>query len=94
MKIGTAINRMRIIKEITQTELSIKTGISQTYISQIENNRKNPSIEVLETISKALDVPLPILLFYSMDQEDVKEQKQKHFLFLKPILEQMILSII
>lgn len=51
-------NRMKQIRKkkgITLTDLSKKTGISIGYLSHLENgSRKNPSIEIMDNISKNL----------------------------------------
>lgn len=52
-------NRMKQIRKekgITLTDLANKTGISIGYLSHLENGtRKNPSIEIMDKISKALN---------------------------------------
>ena len=51
-------NRMKQIRKkkgITLTDLSKKTGLSIGYLSHLENgSRKNPSIEIMDNISKNL----------------------------------------
>lgn len=51
-------NRMKQIRKergITLTSVSEKTGISVGYLSHLENGtRKNPSIEIMDKIAKAL----------------------------------------
>jgi len=47
-----------------QWELAASAGISQNYLSMIENGRRRPSTEVLERLSEALRVPLPFLVLY------------------------------
>ena len=49
-------------QNLTQTELAVKTGVSTTYIGEIETRRKYPSIKTLVKISKALDIEPYILL--------------------------------
>jgi len=51
-----------------QKELSAKSGISQTYISQIERGRKiNIGIDVVFALAEALGVTVPYLLGISDD---------------------------
>lgn len=59
------IKNLRKIKGVTQEELAIKTGLSQSYISELEskNSIANPTVQTIEIIAKALDVcPLKLLL--------------------------------
>lgn len=45
-------------KEISLVTLSEKTGIEKGNLSNIVNNKKNPTIETLEKIALALDVEI------------------------------------
>ena len=58
MNIGLRIKELRNQLGLTQAEFAKKANISRTYLSDIENNRYNPSIDTLENIAKHLEVPL------------------------------------
>jgi len=49
--IGALLKRKRIQKGISQTELSRKTDIKRTYLSQIENARRIPKFKTVELIA-------------------------------------------
>jgi transcriptional regulator with XRE-family HTH domain len=54
--IGENIRRERKKKNITQKELGEKVGISNTYLSDMEIGRTNPSIKTLRKIAQGLDI--------------------------------------
>lgn len=57
------IKLIRLKKRMTLKDISMITGISDAYISQLENGKKaNPTKEVLQKIADALGVPLSELL--------------------------------
>ena len=56
------VKRIRIEKNLTQEELADLTGLHRTYISAVERERRNISIDNIESIAVALDVD-PYLLF-------------------------------
>ena len=58
MQIGDRIKAIRKEKGITQTDLAIKAEMSRTYLADLEGNRYAPSLNILQAISKALDVKL------------------------------------
>lgn len=60
--ISTNIARIMKEKNINQQELSEKTGLSKSFLSEINRNIANPSLKILENIADALEVPLPSLL--------------------------------
>ncbi|WP_223066083.1 helix-turn-helix domain-containing protein [Paenibacillus caui] len=62
MDIGSTIRAIRKRKNITIVQICEETGLSQGFMSQVENNKTSPSIATLENIAKALKVPLAYLL--------------------------------
>lgn len=53
------IKEIREQKEITQEELSKRSGISRNYIAELENNKKaNPSFKTIYKIATALQVEI------------------------------------
>ncbi len=56
--LGQAVKEVRAAMAITQEELSRRTGLHPTYISDIERGARNPSFAVLVRIARGLDVPL------------------------------------
>ena len=56
MELLRTIVKARTDRNITQKELSIKTGIDQADISKIETGARKPSLKILEKIANALDM--------------------------------------
>ena len=53
---GQYLRKIRKEQKITLTELALETGLSQSYLSQIENGtRPIPSIEILTKLKDTLD---------------------------------------
>lgn len=50
------IKKYRIRKKLTEKELAHKVGISQNYLSELENNKYDIKLSMLCKIAKALDV--------------------------------------
>lgn len=95
MNIGAAIRRLRKSKtSLNQSDFAKAIGITQTYLSQIETGNKTPSTQVLYDIGNYLKMPLPILFWFSITEEDIQGTKLEHFKFLKPSIDAMIDSII
>jgi len=55
------IRALRRGKNIRQGDLAKSAGISQTYLSLIEKNKRTPSINVIEDICRELDCELRII---------------------------------
>ena len=59
--LGHRISSIRGKKNISQLSLSLKAGVSKSYLSDLENGRRNPSVLVLDRIASALKTPLSSL---------------------------------
>ena len=49
-------------KGMKLNELARKAGVSPSYLSQIENGKRNPSVESIKAIAAALDIAPEILI--------------------------------
>jgi transcriptional regulator with XRE-family HTH domain len=52
------LKALRIEKQLTQEELAEITNLSTSFISSMERGINAPSFETLESLAKALDVPV------------------------------------
>ena len=55
-EIGAIIKDIRLEKKISQRKLAELAGISNTYLSDIEVGRTNPSLKTLGKIADALEI--------------------------------------
>lgn len=91
MQIGTGIKEIRVKKKISQGDLAKQLDISQTYLSQIEKNKRKPSMDLMENISKVLGIPVYYFMFKGLELEkDVNPDKQDTYKQISPIIEGMI----
>ncbi|MCK5195970.1 MAG: helix-turn-helix transcriptional regulator [Desulfobulbaceae bacterium] len=56
------IRAWRNHKQIKMNELAQKVGISPAYLSQIENGKRNPTIDTLKAIAKELNIEVEMLI--------------------------------
>jgi transcriptional regulator with XRE-family HTH domain len=55
-KVGLRIRELRKQLELSQESLAYKAEVDRTYMTDVENGRRNVSLEILEKIIKALEV--------------------------------------
>ena len=55
-KIGERIRELRKGLTISQEALAYKAEVDRTYVTDVENGRRNVSIEILEKLIAALEV--------------------------------------
>ena len=56
-QVGRNVQRLRADKGWSQEELAFEAGLHRTYVSGVERGIRNPTVEVLGQIAKALGVP-------------------------------------
>lgn len=60
--IGSTLRRLRLEQGKTLRDLALASSVSLPYLSEIERGRKEASSEILDSLSRALDVPLESVL--------------------------------
>ena len=63
MIIGDRRKVLRKTKQLSQGDIEKRTGLLRCYISRVENGHTVPSIDTLEKMARALEVPM-YQLFY------------------------------
>jgi len=56
--IAERLRELREDKNLSQGDVEKRTGLLRCYISRVENGHTVPSIETLEKLARALEVPL------------------------------------
>src|SRR2546428_10270058 len=60
--IGRLVRLSRAKRGMTRRQLAQASGASERYLAQIEGGQGNPSVIILASIARALDVPIVELL--------------------------------
>ncbi|HEX4156133.1 MAG TPA: helix-turn-helix transcriptional regulator [Acidobacteriaceae bacterium] len=58
INIGVTIRSFRLQKGLSQGDIEKRTGLLRCYLSRVENGHTIPSLETLQKIALALDLPL------------------------------------
>jgi transcriptional regulator with XRE-family HTH domain len=58
INIGATIRAFRLQKAMSQGDIEKRTGLLRCYLSRVENGHTVPSLETLQKIASALDMPL------------------------------------
>src|SRR5215469_12820344 len=67
MIIGERLRALREERKLSQGDIEERTGLLRCYLSRVENGHTVPSVETLEKLARAFDVPL-YKLFYDGDK--------------------------
>ena len=70
-----AIKSIRVKKNVNLYQLSKHTGLTRSYLRDLENNKKhNPTLNTLEKIAKSLEVKVKDLFY---ERAEINSLKQK-----------------
>lgn len=53
-KLGKAVTQLRKERNISQEQFAFDSGIARKYMSEIENGKRNISLDVIERLARAL----------------------------------------
>jgi transcriptional regulator with XRE-family HTH domain len=70
MVIGERLKELREQKNLSQGDVEKRTGLLRCYISRVENGHTVPSVDTLEKMARALEVPMYRLF---TDEDHVKK---------------------
>ena len=71
MNLGKALKLCRTQKNLTQSELANLADISVSYLSLLEQNKRDPNFSTIKKIAKAINVPFNILIFLAADRSEL-----------------------
>src|SRR5580698_6822921 len=58
MVIGDRLKALRVQKKMSQGDIEKRTGLLRCYISRVENGHTVPSVDTLEKMARALEIPM------------------------------------
>jgi transcriptional regulator with XRE-family HTH domain len=76
MKLGKAFRMARTRAGLRQNELAGRLQVSPTYISMLENDRRDPSWSFICRACEELKLPIPMLLLLAADTIDIAADQQ------------------
>lgn len=71
MNLGQALKLCRTQRGISQTDLAHQAECSVSYLSLLENNKRDPTLSTITRIAHALHVPVGILFFLGAADGDL-----------------------
>jgi transcriptional regulator with XRE-family HTH domain len=84
--IGEVLMRTRKIYGYKAKEMSNMLEISPSYLSEIENNKKQPSLELLKKYSVIYGIKLSSLILLDEDFEDAEKNSKGNMLIRNMML--------
>jgi transcriptional regulator with XRE-family HTH domain len=74
--LGRAIRKLRKERRMTIDALAFAAGMHPTYLSEIERGLGNPTLEKLDGLASALDVPLSVVATEIQREAEITQAAQ------------------
>lgn len=71
MNLGKSIHTCRVKRGLSQAELARRAGCSVSYLSMLENSKRDPTMSTVQSIATALGVPIEILFFLGAEKGEL-----------------------
>jgi len=88
MTLGSAIKRLRAAAGWSQKEFASQLGISSSYLSLIEKDRRDPTIPLVRRMAGQLGVPAVILFAAALEPQETKGSE--HGQRLSGVLDELV----
>jgi transcriptional regulator with XRE-family HTH domain len=88
MTLGSAVKRMRAAAGFSQKDFAARLDLSQSYLSQIESDRREPTIPLVRRMAGELGVPSVILFAAALSRPSAMPEEQRKK--LSAIMDQLI----
>lgn len=63
--LSEALRLIRVFHDLKQGELADRLGLSKSYLSELENGKKTPTLDVIEKYSEEFSIPASSILFFA-----------------------------
>lgn len=71
MNVGQAIRRCRTQQGASQSAIANRANCSVSYLSMLENNKRDPTLSTVTKIAEALHVPVGLLFVLAADPNEL-----------------------
>ena len=76
MEIGEILKRLRVIYGIKASQMADNLELSTSYLSEIENNKKQPNLRLLEKYAEIFQIKLSSIILLAESHEEMKMRGQ------------------
>lgn len=68
--LSEAFRLIRVFHDMKQQELADELGLSKSYVSELENGKKVPSMDVIQKYSDRFGIPVSSIMFFAENLEN------------------------
>lgn len=84
--INESLRLLRRFSGMSQTQMAQRLGVTKSWISEIEGNKKEPTLNLLQSYAEVLGIPLSSILFFSERMSGDKTSEKVRTFVSKKVL--------
>jgi transcriptional regulator with XRE-family HTH domain len=90
LNVAETLESIRMEKRLNKTNFSKLCEISNSFYSEIINNKKSVNIETLEKICTNIKVPIEIFIFKAINEDNIKDETRRKLVReIKPLMNEI-----
>lgn len=93
MQLGKTIKSCRKIQGYTLDKLASECDLSPSYLSLVEQGKREPSLSSLQSICDALKISLNVLLFLAAKPDEISELDSKSVNLISEAIESLLRDV-
>jgi transcriptional regulator with XRE-family HTH domain len=79
MYLAARLQDLREAKKLSQGDIEKRTGLLRCYVSRVENGHTTPSLETLEKLARAYEVPVYQIFYEGSEKPELpRPSRNKH----------------
>ena len=90
---GQALKLLRRYQGLNQSALAKKLNVSRSYVSELENGNRTPSLDLLSRYAKIFNIPVSSLVFFAEALED-KENLSSSLEKAKGVIARKVIALL
>ncbi|MBN8647294.1 MAG: helix-turn-helix transcriptional regulator [Caulobacterales bacterium] len=63
--LSETLRLLRVFHDLKQVELAERLDVSRSYVSELENGNRTPSLDVIKKYSEFFKIPISSIMFFS-----------------------------
>jgi transcriptional regulator with XRE-family HTH domain len=88
LQVGATIRKLRLAKQYSLNDLANGSGFTKSYLSKVENEKREPTLSSLNLICNKLGIPLNLFILIA----EINPTENDEFQSLNNILRESVLS--
>ena len=90
LNIADTLESIRMERRMNKTDFSALCGISNSFYSEIINNKKSINLDTLEKICLNVDVPIEIFIFKAINENKIEDENRRKLVReIKPLMNEI-----